>query len=311
MIARCIIRRMFIASLLLAMVSCTQEVAGQDAASQEVASQDAASQNAASQNAASQESGSQPASKTTVGMPANIVDLILPGPELETKPIDRDAPMIVRIKQAIPYGTDAHRYQIEYYCLEAGEYNLVDYLQQLDGTPAQVPEVKVTVDAQLGEGQVLPTELTVKPTPRIGGYSMWLVIAGIVWVVGLIAILFVGRKQERLAKLADRPPSLADRLRPLVEQAMQGELSGSQQAELERMLLTYWRGKLGLNDSDASQAIIELRAHETAGQLLRQLEGWLHMPADRREEVNLTELLEPYRDVRDLKFATESTGVAP
>lgn len=263
------------------------------------------------QKVASQETATQQISTTTVGMPANIVDLILPGPVLETRPIDRDAAMVVRVKQAIPYGTDAHRYQVEYYCLEAGEYNLADYLQQLDGSPAQVPEVKVSVVARLGEGQVLPSELALKSTPRVGGYMMWLIIAGIVWVLGLFAILFVGRKQEKMAKLANRQPSLADRLRPLVERAMQGELSGSQQAELERMLLTYWRGKLGLNDSDASQAIMQLRQHQTAGQLLRQLESWLHMPADRREEVNLTELLEPYRDVRDFEFAAGSKGATP
>ena len=86
-------------------------------------------------------------------------------------------------------------------------------------------------------------------------------------------------------------------MRPLVESAMKGELDDSQQAELERMLLTYWRGKLNLDNTNAAEAITTLRNHETAGELLRHLEGWLHMPADRRQQVDVGKLLEPYRNL--------------
>ena len=235
---------------------------------------------------------------TTIGMPGRIVDLILPGPPLEVTPIERDAPVVVRILQTIGHGPDQHRYEIEYYCLEAGEYNLADYLQRNDGAPAEIPPVMVTVEAQLGAGQVLPAELVPNTTPRVGGYTTWLVGGGIVWLVGLFALLFAGRKRLTEEQKAAQRLSLADRLHPLVEKAMQGELSGQEQANLERMLLTYWRAKLDLNQKDASDAIVELRNHETAGELLRQLESWLHMPADRRTTVDLSELLKPYRNVR-------------
>ena len=58
------------------------------------------------------------------------------------------------------------------------------------------------------------------------------------------------------------------------------------------MLVTYWRSKLGLDEMDASEAIVQLKNHPTAGTLLRQLESWLHMPADRSTEVDLNELLD-------------------
>ncbi len=131
----------------------------------------------------------------------------------------------------------------------------------------------------------------------MGGYRMWLIIGAVIWVIGLVALLFGGKKKLTAEEVAARKVSLADRLQPLVEKAMHGELDESQQAELERMLLTYWRGKLNLNDANASDAIMQLRNHETAGQLLRQLEGWLHMPADRRQQVDVNELLEPYRHI--------------
>ncbi len=238
-------------------------------------------------------------STTTIGMPGKFIDLILPGTPLEVIPIERDAPVVVRILQTIGHGTDANRYEIEYYCLEPGGYNLADYLRRTDGsTTDDLPEIKITVKDQLGAGQVKPNELTTKPTPRVGGYKLWLILGGIVWLLGLMAILLVGRKRMTAEEKAAKRLSLADRMQPLVEEAMRGELSGPKQAELERMLLTYWRRKLDLNDTVASEAIVTLRNHETAGELLRQLEGWLHMPADRRQTVDVAELLKPYKDVR-------------
>ena len=235
---------------------------------------------------------------TTVGMPGRLSDFILPGPQLEPKPIDRESPVVVRIINTIKHG-DGHRYEIEYYCLEPGNYNLADYLQLVDGSEPELPPINVTVEAKLGEGQVVPNALKPKSTPRVGGYTIALYAGGVLWGLGLLAILFLGRNKKQLAKQAARGATLAERLRPLVEEARKGELSGPKQAELERMLLTYWREKLDLNNADASEAIVELRNHETAGQLLRQLENWLHMPAERRSDVNVAELLEPYKDVRD------------
>ena len=243
---------------------------------------------------------------TTVGMPARIADLILPGSPLEVAPIERRAPVVVRILQTIGHGPDQHRYELEYYCLDPGEYNLADYLRRVDGSPTDLPEIMVTAKSQLGEGQVVPNALAARPTPRVGGYTTWLIVGGIVWLVGLFAILFVGRGKAARVAAEARKISLADRLKPLVEQATRGELPREKHAELERMLLTYWRGKLDLNAADASEAIIAMKNHETAGELLRQLEGWLHMPADRRPEVNVAELLEPYRDVRDEHLNTEA-----
>ena len=232
-------------------------------------------------------------------MPGHIADLILPGSPLEVTPIERDAPMVVRILQTIGHGPDQNRYEIEYYCLEPGDYDLAKYLRRIDGSSTDdLPEVKVTVASQLGAGQVKPHELLTRNTPRVGGYKMWLTIGGVVWGLGLLGLLFGGRKKLTAEQEAAKQMSLADRLRPLVEEAMRGELNDSQQAELERMLLTYWRSKLNLNDASAAEAITTLRNHDQAGELLRQLEGWLHIPADRRQQVDVGRLLEPYKNVQ-------------
>ena len=127
----------------------------------------------------------------------------------------------------------------------------------------------------------------------------------VVWIVGLAAILLVGRHRKNAAELSSRPQTLADRLRPLVEGAVAGELSHSQLAELERSLVALWRKRLRLDSMKASEAIDALREHEVAGGLLRQLEEWLHRPGG-EAEVNIASLLAPYEELPAEEFSLES-----
>ena len=94
--------------------------------------------------------GEDTATATTVGVPATIEDHVLPGPELEVKPLDdRDAPFVLRIVETYPHG-ESHRYTFEYYALEPGSYNLTDYLQPKDAQPAaELPSLLVNVEASL------------------------------------------------------------------------------------------------------------------------------------------------------------------
>src|SRR5262249_48303797 len=54
---------------------------------------------------------------TTVGMPARIDQLVLPGPELEAKPVEGKAPIVLRVVATYPHGT-AFRYDLVYYGLD-------------------------------------------------------------------------------------------------------------------------------------------------------------------------------------------------
>ena len=247
----------------------------------------------------------EPAYRSNVGMPNTINDLILPGSELAVRPLNNDTdPLVVRIVKTIRHG-DAHRYQIEYYGLEPGTHDLTDYLQRTDGTLADdLPVIPVRVDPLLPAGQIQPNPMRTQRTPSIGGYRVKMLLAGTVWLAGLLVILFAGRRKILGGdRFMQQEPSLADRLRPIVEDAMHNRLTESKQAELERLLLTYWRQRLDLNEVKAAEAITALRQHEEAGQLLRQLESWLHKPAGQRDTVDVGELLKPYRNVRDSAVA--------
>jgi hypothetical protein len=234
--------------------------------------------------------------ETTVGMVARIDQIVLPGPELEVRPLnDRAKPVVLRILNTYPHGT-AFRYDLAYYVLDPGTFDLKDYLQRKDGSSMKdVPSLRVTVRPLLPAGQVQPNALVPAPVPSLGGYRTLLIVAGAAWLVGLIAIAYVGRRRHEPDRSGEaRPLTMADRLRPLIERGVAGKLAPAECADLERTLLAYWRRRLDLQDQRPLEAFACLRAHAEAGPLLEQLEMWLHRPGA-AQNVNVGALLEPYR----------------
>lgn len=251
-----------------------------------------------------------PPPETAVGLSGRMTGLVLPGPELDVKPnTDRRTPLIVRILQVWPHGT-AFRYDIEYYGLEPGTFDVKDYLQRKDGSvAADLPAIPVTIHSVLPPGQIKPNPVGAVETPNVGGYRTFLIAAGVVWVVGLGVILFAGRRKPKAAdETLDRPRTLAEYLRPLVEGAMAGRLGPAQLAALERTLLVYWERRLHLEHKKPAEAIADLRRHPEAGPLFQELELWLHSPAKDRK-VDVAALLEPYRNV-PAESLTEEAGAA-
>jgi hypothetical protein len=240
-----------------------------------------------------------PLAETTVGMSGRLEGVVLPGTELvEKRTEDRKEPVVLRVVRVYPHGTD-FRYDLEFSGLEPGTYDLGKSLRRKDGSPlGDLPPLMVKVNPVLPPGQIQPNKLEIESGPRLGGYRV-LLIAGIVfWVLVLttvIASFFLPRGRKATA-VSDRPVSLAERLRPLVEGAIAGKLSREQLANLERSLLAYWRKRLGLEAAEPGVAVEKLRAHPEAGPLLGQLEAWLHRPGP-PAPVDVVALLAPYRDL--------------
>ncbi len=245
------------------------------------------------------ESTPPPRSTSSVGMPAKLEQLVLPGTELEARPIeDRRAPVVVRIAEAYRHGS-AFRYDIVYYGLEPGRYDLKDYLRRKDGSPTtDLPPIPVSVQPVLPPGQIEPHRLIVAPSPYLGGYRLLVLLGGLAWVAGLAAIALAGRRRRIEADARTiRPATLADRLRPLVDAAMAGELDAGRRAELERLLIGYWRRRLELEHLPPARCMAVLRGHAEAGPLLRRLEDWLHRPAGSAEPVDVSAMLAPYQSI--------------
>lgn len=241
--------------------------------------------------------------KAAVGMRAVVEQLVLPGSELAAAASSLKSPVVVRVLKVWPHGTQ-FRYDLEWTGLEPGTYDLGRFLARKDGSPTtDLPPIEVVVTGVLGKGLVEPSELAPKSTERLGGYSTTQKVFWVLWGIGLVLILFVGRRFRRQKRVVVAVPTLADRLRPLVEAVAGGTTDTAAQAELERLLVAFWRSRLGLTDQKAGDAIVAIRQHPEAGVLLRQLEAWLHMPKpELPKQVDWANLLQPYRAVTAKSF---------
>ncbi len=241
----------------------------------------------------------------TVGMNGELKDVFLPGPELRAKPDPAGKnPVALRVTAVRPHGNAGFRYDLVYSAFAAGSYDLAKWLERTDGQPAaDLPAVPVEVAAVLPAGPPKPLPQIGSRLPALGGYRGLVWVLGIFWAVGFLAILFWRRKRsvaaDEAAAAANVP--LVDRLRPLLESAAKGGLDAESRARLDRLVLGFWRERLGLGEKPVVDAIRQLRADPTAGELLRRVEEWLHRPAPAASAdpgPEIAALLQPYLSVR-------------
>ncbi len=232
----------------------------------------------------------------SVGVIADVDSVILPGTELKGRALFNDAPMVVQVKNVFAHG-DGFRYDLSYQGFEPGDYDLSKWLVRKDGSATDgLPGIPVTVRSVLPPGQQKPHEIDAGKLPSVGGYTGRAILAAVVWVVVLLGLIFVGRSRKRKTKHEDSVVSLADLLKDRLAAAENGEMTSSQYAELERVLFSMWRRRLGLEAMPAADAVQKIREDEKAGPLMRQMEAWIHSPS-RDANLDLAELLNPYRDI--------------
>lgn len=247
-------------------------------------------------------SESETIAETTVGMRLNLTEFVIPGSAVQAKPVvdPGRADALVRIKHEYTHGS-GFRYDIEVTPFVEGDLDLADFLERKDGTSMDdVPEMSIFVEAMLDPDVLQPKDLDVPQPDKVGGYRKLVIAVGVAWALGLLALIFGFRRKPEVDATGSGVArlTLADRLRPLVEEARTSELSNERRAELERLLLAHWRGRRGLDDMPAAKAVAQLRADDEAGPLLRQLEEWLHRPVDAsRSAVDVAALLAPYEHV--------------
>jgi hypothetical protein len=231
----------------------------------------------------------------TVGMEGGL-DVALPLAGLITKPGDHRAPLVLRIAATQPYGT-LTRYELRYTGRVPGQHDLRNYLFTADGLPAtNLPALQVNITGLLPNPHSGWLEEQAHRAPSLfRSYRVMLVGVAVLWVAAFFILRRLDRKPKTLiAPVATaRPPSFAEKIRPLVERAAAGQLCAEEKATLERMLITHWQQRLNLIGASTNDLIHQLRQHPEAGVLLRALEDWLHRPPG-SAAVHVEEFLAPY-----------------
>lgn len=232
-----------------------------------------------------------------VGLPLTITEIYIPGGEVKAKPRrDREPPLVVRILEVKP-AKDGSRYDFEVQGLEAGRHNLSDYLEPADGSQGtKLPEIPLEITSALSPGLVYPNKIERGVLPKLGGYRTTMIVLAGAWLAGLGAILLWKKKKPAGQDASNAPPpSLAERLRPLVDEASKGNLSPDDRAKLERLVIGHWRERLPEVAALApAEAMVKLRNDPRASPLILALERWLHAPSSATSQTEIETLLAPY-----------------
>lgn len=234
----------------------------------------------------------------TVGMEGRM-EVVLPEPDLTVKAPDRRAPILLRIAYTRPHGTLTY-YDLRYVGHVPGQFDLRDWLFNTNGLPVtNLQPLHVSIAGILPQKHNgwLAEQLLLAPS-IFGGYRAVVALIVVLWILALVLIIRYGRKGKTALPVPAgvRSRTFADRLRPLIERAANGQLSADEQAALERMLIIHWQRRLGLSGASGTELIACLRQHAEAGVLLRSLEDWLHRPPG-TVKVQIESVLAPYRNL--------------
>lgn len=236
-------------------------------------------------------------SSAPLGLPTTVEDLYIPGSQVEVIPRkNNESSLVIRILEIKP-AAEGFRYNLEIYALDPGKHHIADFLRRVEDE-APITGLDATFEATtIHPGDLLPKPQDPTPNPpsKLGGYRILLIILGILWALGLLAILFV-RKKGRASDTRTTPSlTTAKKIQALVQQAVEGTLDDSDRAQLERLLLGHWKDKVPeLHQLAPAEALVKLRENPEASPLVLKLEEWLHAPSPGFSESEITSLLAPY-----------------
>ncbi len=246
-----------------------------------------------------------PLATSTVGIEGRVLLRVPTARSLVTLPVERATPVVLRIADYARDG-DAVIYDLRFIAQYPGAFDLRDYLQYGDGTPAtDLAPIPVEVGSLLPESHTGDLfEIGGLALPSLGGYRALLIAAGAVWLlpIGWVVAKRLRRSPAPAPVYTGPPRTLGDQLRPLLEAAIAGSLSTERSAELEMLLLAYWRRHRRIEHLSHKAAIAALRDDAEAGELLRSLDRWLHQPPSDAASVDLNALLSPYRDIEPIEL---------
>ncbi len=240
----------------------------------------------------------EPQRSGRVGQSVFLTDIYIAGGEAKPLPRrDRNPPLVVRLLDTKP-AQDGFRYDFEITGLDPGKYDLAKFLTAADAAnPPDFPEILLEIVAGRSEGLVLPHEIGQDELPQLGGYRRMMTILAGVWLAGFIGLLIWKRGKSVVPGSTEAaPPSLRERLQPLVLQASKGDLDSSGRAALERLVIGHWRERLPeVASLPPAEAMVKLRAHAEASPLLLEIERWLHSRDPSVSSDRIEALLAPYR----------------
>lgn len=203
------------------------------------------------------------------------------GPRLEVAPYRWGVGVNLRIAQVTEAG-ECLVYDVRYLVNRAGTFDLKDYLVAADGSALTgLPSFRFQGNARLSRDLDTRVRETEEIRIDVGGhYPEFMALLGLLWIVWLLLLIFGWRRgSEQEAAPPAAAPSLPDRLRHFQAQMAAGTLSAAGKAQLEMLLLQWWRQELALGPVPMKAALRSIQRDAKRGARLGKLQRWLHHPA--------------------------------
>ena len=230
--------------------------------------------------------------ETPLGFPIKLTDVYIKGKKIEPIPRnDHSSSLVIRILQT-KSASEGYRYDLEVYGLDPGSHLLKDYLHYIhDQSPVTdlKTELKITTIHPL-DSIPSPKEISHTPPEPLGGYRTLIIVAGVIWSLIFLSIIFYRKKQPTSKQEIIIEKTLQERLSPLVTASAKGELSSEEQAHLERLIMGHWKQKL------PNHSFTQLRQHPDSSPLILKLEQWLHSPNPTITQHEISDILAPFSE---------------
>ncbi|SFI64483.1 hypothetical protein [Planctomicrobium piriforme] len=220
----------------------------------------------------------EPVKDSTVGLAGRVTiisqrdDLIAMTPEQSGKP--------VRIRVVNKTKADAGwKYDVEYVALKPGEYDIATLLVDASGErDTAIAANNVTVGELLNKD----TPLKVSDTDPVGmsshsWYRLLIVGLTVLWLAAGVWLWKLFPDKKRVSTKDMTEETLREYVTRALTAASAGQLTREQYAVVERMVLTYWQDRLGLQKASVDEMLAALKMHPQAGPMLWSLES-LHRP---------------------------------
>lgn len=209
---------------------------------------------------------------------AGAIEVEHAGAALRAKAAEPNAPVLVRVRPAPRAGF----FTIEYLGLRTGEFELTALVERVDGRPAELGPIPIRFESRLPAnagtdvfGQ-RPEELDLRVWYRealVALAAAWLLVPVIVIVRRRLA-----RRPVEAVAMTSQEPTTIERLRAILSEAGERELSVDGRARMELLLLRAMREQAPAAKSarELATALASLRHGEVTGEVVRAVEAWTH-----------------------------------
>jgi hypothetical protein len=221
------------------------------------------------------------------------VTITYSGAELMVQPYRFGVPVNLRIAK-VTEANGVRTYDIRYMLNTGGEFDITEYLATKDGSAlTDLPQFNVMGLEHLSQNMDQRIEQVEAMGIDIWHYYYQCMGAVVgLWIIWLLLLIFWGREKPEVVEDAAPVETFYDVLGAFLRQIESKSIDDKGKAQLEMLLINWWRDQLGYADLEMHEAMRRIGSDSASAAAFNKIQQWLHNP---KNSVSVDELLESLR----------------